>query len=98
LNYYDLLTVLIPNCNLRRSSFLNIGEEHLSEKITAENFSQPLPKVPGESLRAYIERIETRWIGEALEETQGNRTRAAKMLGLTRQGLLKKISRYDIPL
>jgi Nif-specific regulatory protein len=76
----------------------NIGEEHLSEKITAENFSQPLPKVPGETLRAYIERIEKRWIGEALEETQGNRTRAAKMLGLTRQGLLKKIARYDIPL
>gem|GEM_PF-7041322 len=22
MNYYDLLTVLIPNCNLRRSSFL----------------------------------------------------------------------------
>gem|GEM_PF-7104666 len=25
MNYYDLLTVLIPNCNLRRSSFLNLG-------------------------------------------------------------------------
>jgi len=24
LNYYDLLTVLIPNCNLRRSSFLSL--------------------------------------------------------------------------
>jgi len=24
LNYYDLLTVLIPNCNLRRSSFLKL--------------------------------------------------------------------------
>ena len=76
----------------------NIGEEHLSEKITAKNFSQPLPKVPGETLRGYIERIEKRWIGEALQETQGNRTRAAKMLGLTRQGLLKKIARYEIPL
>jgi len=26
LNYYDLLTVLIPNCNLRRSSFLKLRD------------------------------------------------------------------------
>jgi DNA-binding NtrC family response regulator len=35
-------------------------------------------------------------IREALQRTGGNRTQAARALGLTRQGLFNKISRYDI--
>ncbi|MBL0732210.1 MAG: hypothetical protein JJW03_05085, partial [Desulfosarcina sp.] len=37
-------------------------------------------------------------VSEALRETAGNRSRAAGLLGLTRQGLLNKIVRYNIKL
>jgi DNA-binding protein Fis len=33
-----------------------------------------------------------------LQQTHRNSTRTAKILGLTRQGLLKKIARFEIPL
>jgi two-component system NtrC family response regulator len=35
-------------------------------------------------------------IKEALRDSKGNRSQAARTLGLTRQGLLNKIGRYDI--
>lgn len=73
-----------------------IDEAHLSKKIIADNRPRPLPKVPNETLRAYTQRIEKMWIEQALEETHGNRTHMAKALGLTRQGLLKKMARYGI--
>jgi transcriptional regulator with PAS, ATPase and Fis domain len=43
-----------------------------------------------------IERIEKEMVHEALKETGGNRSRAANLLGITRQGLLNKIRRYHI--
>jgi DNA-binding protein Fis len=35
-------------------------------------------------------------VHEALERAEGNRSHAAKLLGITRQGLLNKIKRYDV--
>jgi DNA-binding NtrC family response regulator len=35
---------------------------------------------------------------DALQKTKGNRSQAARDLGLTRQGLLNKIARYEIKL
>lgn len=75
-----------------------IDAEHLSVKITANNSPGRQPKKNGETLREYTERIEKNWITKTLEETRGNRTRTARILGLTRQGLLKKIARYKIDL
>lgn len=40
--------------------------------------------------------LERKMIAAALEKSAGNRTRAAKALGITRQGLLKKIKRMGI--
>lgn len=73
-----------------------IGETHLSKKIFAVNGPRSLPKAPKETLRAYTQRVEKLWIEQALEEAYGNRTRTAEALGLTRQGLLKKMARYGI--
>ncbi len=42
------------------------------------------------------ERIEKQMVAEALEEAGGNRSRASNLLGITRQGLLNKIKRYNI--
>ncbi len=43
-----------------------------------------------------VENLERRLICETLARTGGNRTRAARALGITRQGLLKKLKRYSI--
>ena len=41
-------------------------------------------------------RLERKMIVRALEGFGGNRTRSAKALGITRQGLLKKLKRMNI--
>jgi Nif-specific regulatory protein len=48
------------------------------------------------SLKAQVERLERDVILQALEETGGNQTQAAKVLGMSRQGLIKKIQRYRV--
>jgi DNA-binding NtrC family response regulator len=48
------------------------------------------------SLQEKVERLERREIASALERHDGNRTQTAEDLGLSRQGLLNKIERYDI--
>jgi DNA-binding NtrC family response regulator len=40
--------------------------------------------------------VERHYIEAALETTDGNRSAAAKMLGLSRQSLYMKLSRYGI--
>ena len=49
--------------------------------------------VPGEKMEEYLEKIETLLLKTALYAHQNNRTRAAKELGLSRSGLLKKLKR-----
>jgi DNA-binding NtrC family response regulator len=41
-----------------------------------------------------VQRLEKTMIAEALRRFAGNRTRASEELGITRQGLLKKLKRY----
>jgi DNA-binding NtrC family response regulator len=40
--------------------------------------------------------VERQMILDALRQSGGNRSQAARIVGLTRQGLLNKIRRYDI--
>ena len=44
-----------------------------------------------------LEEIERRHIALALEHTDGNRSRAAKLLGISRSTLIAKIRRYQLP-
>ncbi len=71
-----------------------IDEEHLSSQITSLGGDHAPPK--DNTLKEAIEALEKRMIKQALEKSGGNRTKAAKALGLTRQGLLNKITRYGI--
>ncbi|RBO78420.1 sigma-54-dependent transcriptional regulator [Marinomonas aquiplantarum] len=43
-----------------------------------------------------VQALEIQMIQSALQSTAGNRTQAAKQLGLSRQGLIKKIERYGL--
>lgn len=75
-----------------------ISEEYLSAKISALSEESLLIEEPEMSLKRRTERIEQRIVFETLQKTHGNRSEAARLLGLTRQGLLNKIARYDIKL
>jgi Nif-specific regulatory protein len=48
------------------------------------------------SLKDTVAELEKRMIVEALQNSQQNQHRAAKILGLSRQGLIKKMKRYGI--
>ena len=48
------------------------------------------------SLKTAVETLEQRMIAEALARCRQSQSQTAKMLGLSRQGLIKKIKRYGI--
>jgi transcriptional regulator with PAS, ATPase and Fis domain len=50
---------------------------------------------PG-TLKEIVEQVERALILEALSEHDGNKTRAAAKLGMTREGLHKKIVRFGL--
>ncbi|MEM1029888.1 MAG: sigma 54-interacting transcriptional regulator, partial [Myxococcota bacterium] len=50
----------------------------------------------GLTLRTQLDRLESKLVREALAETEGNQTRAAKLLGVSRYGLHKMIRRLEI--
>jgi transcriptional regulator with PAS, ATPase and Fis domain len=50
----------------------------------------------GLSLEAHVERLERRLIREALERSGGNRSEAARLLGISRNGLALKMDRLGL--
>lgn len=50
----------------------------------------------GLSLEEQVRHLEISLLMNALQQCQGNRSQAARLLGLSRQGLLKKIERYGL--
>lgn len=75
-----------------------ITHEFLSDKIRQLQGEIPTLDSEGsnDTLKNVVKRLEERMIREALESLDGNQTKAAKKLGLSRQGLLNKIAAYDI--
>jgi DNA-binding NtrC family response regulator len=55
-----------------------------------------VPERPAASLKELVNDFERRVIAQALERCGGNRSRAARELGLTRQGLSIKIRKYGL--
>jgi len=50
----------------------------------------------GQSLFTAIDALERHMIQEALKQTGGNKLKAAQALGLSRQGLIKKLKKFDL--
>ncbi len=75
-----------------------ISLEFLSEKIRRLQSKQSLDGLEGQpgTLKGVVRRVEERMIREALEVSGGNQTKAAKKLGLSRQGLINKMTAYSI--
>ena len=56
-------------------------------------------EAPARSLKSLpdaVEALERRMIAEALHESGGNKQKAAQVLGLSRQGLIKKLKRLAL--
>ena len=75
-----------------------LSEDFLSDKIRmlAGGIAKDDFDKSSGRLKDVVQRVECRMIVEALEAADGNRSRAAKALGLSRQGLLNKITAYRI--
>ena len=67
-----------------------VGGEHWPDAPFAESVAE------GSGLHAETRALEERRLRETLRRTQGNKTQAARALGLSRQGLLKKLRRYGL--
>lgn len=74
-----------------------VTEDLLSEKLrpqAKDGFS--CLRNPEASLKEIVQDVEVRLIVQALQASGGNRSRAARVLGLSRQGLLNKIAAYRL--
>jgi transcriptional regulator with PAS, ATPase and Fis domain len=79
------------------------GEQITLDKCSGSLLRSVISTAPEESLGLLhiplpdqVRAFELRLIRKALKEADDNRTHAAKLLGITRQGLQKKIRRYGI--
>jgi Nif-specific regulatory protein len=76
-----------------------IGEDDLWEGLPTPGRDQPAPAPKArrpQSLKKAIEDLEREMIADALDSTRNNQQQAARMLGLSRQGLINKMKRYAI--
>ena len=84
----DLSTRIVPEearCRL-------LGTEPLTSR---EGAAAPKAKMP--IVQNYnLQEMERKLILEALDKTDGNKSKAAELLGITREGLRKKLLRMDI--
>ena len=74
------------------------SHDHDEDFIQTDSIEHDLSKVTNRelNLQHQIELLEPRVIEEALRRCDGNRTEAAKMLGLHRTSLYKKLGKYGI--
>jgi Nif-specific regulatory protein len=73
-----------------------ISSEFLSDRIRCLGNYDPVENREGLDMKEAVIRLERRMIGEALQSCRSNQSKAAKTLGLSRQGLINKINSYNI--
>jgi DNA-binding NtrC family response regulator len=74
-----------------------ISLKHCSQELKKWRTAKSFPGVQGQPtlcLPERVEELEIACIKDALQKTNGNKLRASKLLGITRQGLDKKLRRY----
>ncbi len=73
----------------------SIGPEHLSPQVTARGEARSVDEL---NLRQRVDALEVELVRIALGRTDGNQTRAAELLGVSRFGLQKMMKRLEISL
>ena len=74
----------------------SIQPEHLSDRLTARRSVRPSGGAAAISLRSARERFEEEFITDILRQHGGNASQAAKVMGVSRVMLQKKISTYGL--
>lgn len=89
-NEMERVLTLYPDEELIKPAMLspNVTSDRESFGVEVDEEDSTIP--------AAVQRLERRMIGEALMRFNGNRTRTAGVLGITRQGLLKKMKRFGM--
>ncbi|HQF34696.1 MAG TPA: sigma 54-interacting transcriptional regulator [Candidatus Cloacimonas acidaminovorans] len=84
------VTLAEPNTFIKPSDFSEEVYRHIE-------YSKTIAMLSGKkNLKDAIEELERKLISQSLEKFQWNQTQAAKELGLSRQGLIKKMQRYNL--
>ena len=73
-----------------------ISVEDLSPQVAAGEPEAALESPDDLTLKHRVERLERTLLREALHRCNGNQTQAARLLGLSRFGLQKKLRRYEL--
>ena len=92
-NIRELENIIERAINLLDSDLI-IKPQHLPERLTKNTQKGYLKD--DRPLKNIVEDIEKEIIMDCLKKTEGNKNKAAKLLGLSRTGLYKKIDRYEI--
>ena len=74
-----------------------IGVEDLPEKLrfAVAALKSPPNEIIEINLESYLSKIELKLVGRALQMAKGNKTKAAKLLGVSRAKLLRRIQHFD---
>ena len=83
---------------MRKTLRINTGNEigKTVEKSLDEYFRRPAGALPPGSSDMVIKHVERALIASVLDRTGGNQTQAADMLGMNRNTLRAKLTKYDI--
>jgi DNA-binding NtrC family response regulator len=83
---------------MQRATVLAGDRREIQPEDLSFTEAERTPRTPAgtHTLAQKVEALERQEIEEALRRSQGNRTHAAEALGLSRQGLLKKIERFGL--
>lgn len=68
----------------------------LHPEAATSDATQVVTQTDVQLLDQAVQQLEIRMIKQALEQCNGNKSQAARQLGLSRQGLIKKIDRYQL--
>jgi Nif-specific regulatory protein len=75
-----------------------VEKQDLSDSISKSHVEAVPPTSTPRFLKDTVSELESRMIQEALQRSKHNQQHAAKALGLSRHGLIKKMKRYNIRL
>ncbi|TXH96830.1 MAG: sigma-54-dependent Fis family transcriptional regulator, partial [Rheinheimera sp.] len=95
-NVRELRNTLESVVAIARHGVVQLADIQLLHLDAQESDFADVQLPPGSSLDEQVRQLEIRLLSEALTTHQGNRSQAARQLGLSRQGLLKKIERYGL--
>ncbi len=74
----------------------SISPEHFSERIATQRFLRISLPTEARTLKQTCRNFEREYVGSVLRRNQGNAVKTAKILGISRQMLQKKIKQYGL--